>query len=657
MPSSASWRRCSAPSNADEHWTCPDPAGEVRFLQWADLGVFVIDGVFVGWVDAMFFPPEFGPPLNLKTVEDLYIGLELEHFEAHLGDRFVFREPDPNAAENAAREFDIDGPDGIHGYVQDGDGASLRHLAVGPGRPASTTAPDRSVPPRRGRRGILRAHAADPVPALRAPRRDRIQVRRPGRHRLPEGPGRPDRRGVGRVPVPARQPQGLVPRALGPHRRLPALVRHHPRHASRTSSRTADDGVAPALGRHAHRSIDHGRLRVRRPAADRLRGRHRRLGAARQRRRCRRAEHLPRPTARDRVGRTRGAERARRASAGRTGPRSRCSRPRPSCSRTGLRVTSLAGRGAPGAARRAATPAGSTAGTPIARSWSSGPGESGRRAAAVAQISNPEDRVLLIDADPAATGDGVRAGMTALGIYDHGYVTAVERRPTPTTEGRLWHIRAGRIVIATGATERPIVFADDDRPGIMLAGAAATYVERYGVRPGERAVIFTNNGTTDGGRRDPRGRRRRDRRDRRRAGGRSRHRHERRRRRAPARRSRIAPRRRRPTRPSRPTCCSCPAAGTRTSRCGPTPAARSGSTSGSPPSSRTGPARTAGSRPSARPPARSRASARSRRPGSCRRPGPRPTTRGRPTTSTSGATRPCATCSGRSAPASTRSST
>ena len=126
-----------------------------------------------------------------------------------------------------------------------------------------------------------------------------------------------------------------------------------------------------------------------------------------------------------------------------------------------------------------------------------GAGASGLRAAAVAQISNPEDRVLVIDADPAATGDGARAGMTALGIYDHGYVTAVERRPTPTTEGRLWHIRAGRIAIATGATERPIVFADDDRPGIMLAGAAATYVERFGVRPGERAVIFTNNGTTD----------------------------------------------------------------------------------------------------------------------------------------------------------------
>ena len=110
--------------------------------------------------------------------------------------------------------------------------------------------------------------------------------------------------------------------------------------------------------------------------------------------------------------------------------------------------------------------------------------------------------------------------MTALGIYDHGYVTAVERRPTPTTEGRLWHIRARRIVIATGATERPIVFADDDRPGIMLAGAAATYVERYGVRPGDRAVIFTNNGTTDAVAAAIAGRRRRARRDRRCARGR-----------------------------------------------------------------------------------------------------------------------------------------
>jgi len=171
----------------------------------------------------------------------------------------------------------------------------------------------------------------------------------------------------------------------------------------------------------------------------------------------------------------------------------------------GLAVSSLAGRGRlePGGGGAEGDEGGGDSGRFDSRHAHCevlvvGAGESGRKAAAIAQVSNPEDRVLLIDADPAATGDGVRSGMTALGIYDHGYVTAVERRPTPTTEGRLWHIRAGRIVIATGATERPIVFADDDRPGIMLAGAAATYVDRSGVRPGERAVIFTNNGTTDG---------------------------------------------------------------------------------------------------------------------------------------------------------------
>ena len=170
----------------------------------------------------------------------------------------------------------------------------------------------------------------------------------------------------------------------------------------------------------------------------------------------------------------------------------------------GLAVSSLAGRGRlePGGGGAEGDEGGGDSGRFDSRHAHCevlviGAGESGRKAAAIAQVSNPEDRVLLIDADPAATGDGARSGMTALGIYDHGYVTAVERRPTPTTEGRLWHIRAGRIVIATGATERPIVFADDDRPGIMLAGAAATYVDRYGVRPGERAVVFTNNGTTD----------------------------------------------------------------------------------------------------------------------------------------------------------------
>ena len=49
---------------------------------------------------------------------------------------------------------------------------------------------------------------------------------------------------------------------------------------------------------------------------------------------------------------------------------------------------------------------------------------------------------------------------------------------------RLWHVRAGRVVLATGAIERPLVFPGNDRPGVMLAGAARTYLHRYGVKVG-----------------------------------------------------------------------------------------------------------------------------------------------------------------------------
>ena len=132
-----------------------------------------------------------------------------------------------------------------------------------------------------------------------------------------------------------------------------------------------------------------------------------------------------------------------------------------------------------------------------------GAGRAGR--AAALEASADGGRVILVDSGPAASAAALPDGddhlalpyTTALGIYDHGYVVAVQRRPSPTTDGRLWHIRAGRVVIATGAIERPIVFADDDRPGIMLASAAATYIADYGVRPGSRAAIFTTNDSTD----------------------------------------------------------------------------------------------------------------------------------------------------------------
>jgi len=74
---------------------------------------------------------------------------------------------------------------------------------------------------------------------------------------------------------------------------------------------------------------------------------------------------------------------------------------------------------------------------------------------------------------------------------------AVERRTdhlaTPsenTARQRLWKIRAQRVVLATGAHERPIAFAGNDVPGVMLAASAVEFATRYGVRAGNRAVVF-----------------------------------------------------------------------------------------------------------------------------------------------------------------------
>ncbi len=61
---------------------------------------------------------------------------------------------------------------------------------------------------------------------------------------------------------------------------------------------------------------------------------------------------------------------------------------------------------------------------------------------------------------------------------------------------RLWKVRAGQVILATGAIERPIAFANNDRPGVLLASAARALVERYGVAPGVAGVVFTNNDET-----------------------------------------------------------------------------------------------------------------------------------------------------------------
>ena len=86
---------------------------------------------------------------------------------------------------------------------------------------------------------------------------------------------------------------------------------------------------------------------------------------------------------------------------------------------------------------------------------------------------------------------------TVAGYYDHDLLTVVESAPAQAwIDERLWKVRARRVVLATGAAERPLVFADNDRPGVMLASAALAYVRRYGVRPGDRAVAVTNNDST-----------------------------------------------------------------------------------------------------------------------------------------------------------------
>jgi len=89
---------------------------------------------------------------------------------------------------------------------------------------------------------------------------------------------------------------------------------------------------------------------------------------------------------------------------------------------------------------------------------------------------------------------------TAFGLFDHGMAGLIERvtdhLPAPPEHAprqRRWNVRAKQIVLATGAIERPLIFAGNDRPGVMLASAARAYVHQYGVRPGSRAVVFANN--------------------------------------------------------------------------------------------------------------------------------------------------------------------
>jgi sarcosine oxidase subunit alpha len=101
--------------------------------------------------------------------------------------------------------------------------------------------------------------------------------------------------------------------------------------------------------------------------------------------------------------------------------------------------------------------------------------------------------------------DAARAALPALpeltvltrtrvtGYYDGNYLVALETTADGRVRERLWKIRAGQVVLATGAIERPLVFPDNDRPAIMLAGAVRRYLNRYGVLAGRQVALVTNH--------------------------------------------------------------------------------------------------------------------------------------------------------------------
>ncbi|MBZ9965935.1 sarcosine oxidase subunit alpha family protein [Mesorhizobium sp. BR1-1-2] len=95
-------------------------------------------------------------------------------------------------------------------------------------------------------------------------------------------------------------------------------------------------------------------------------------------------------------------------------------------------------------------------------------------------------------AELSAGGHLVLPSTTAFGIYDHNLV-GLNQRHFDGRPDTLWRIRPRRIVLATGAIERPLPFANNDLPGILSADAALSYLRRHAVLAGRRIVVATNN--------------------------------------------------------------------------------------------------------------------------------------------------------------------
>jgi sarcosine oxidase subunit alpha len=115
-------------------------------------------------------------------------------------------------------------------------------------------------------------------------------------------------------------------------------------------------------------------------------------------------------------------------------------------------------------------------------------------------------RVILVEQDELLGGDALSLGnianiqlllrTTAVAYYDHHLVAlaeAVVAGGNCMPRERLWLVRARRVMLATGALEQPLIFSNNDRPGIMLAGAALKFLRRHGIAPGREVIVATNN--------------------------------------------------------------------------------------------------------------------------------------------------------------------
>ncbi|CDI10199.1 sarcosine oxidase subunit alpha [Agrobacterium pusense] len=119
-----------------------------------------------------------------------------------------------------------------------------------------------------------------------------------------------------------------------------------------------------------------------------------------------------------------------------------------------------------------------------------------------AKIDGKPAWVWLADEVEALKDRGVKVmtRTTAIAYYHQNMIGLCEKLtdhletvPKDVPRERLWRVRARQVVLAQGALEKPLVFHGNDRPGVMLAGSAQTYLNRYGVKVGNRPVVVTSH--------------------------------------------------------------------------------------------------------------------------------------------------------------------